>query len=110
MPEYVDRIHDALMQDPDFQPMEGRTKDEAAWAIAQSKFNQMQKNNIALSLAPLEKHEATIAHQHGKYMTSYGPKSPLAAGKKQQHKVTYKSEYNKFIEWMEKQDNMTVYS
>ena len=56
MPAKVDEIHDALMRDPDFKPIEGRTKEESAWAVAWSQYNQMKKNDIALSLAPVEAH------------------------------------------------------
>jgi len=43
MPKEVEKIKDALMEDPDFKPQEGKTKEESAWAIAQSKYQSMNK-------------------------------------------------------------------
>ena len=51
MPEKVDQIHDSLMQDPDFEPEGGKTKDESAWSVAWSRYKQMNKNEEALSMA-----------------------------------------------------------
>ncbi len=45
MPEKVDDIHDALIDDPDFKPQAGSTKDESAWAVAYSK-KSIDLNNI----------------------------------------------------------------
>ena len=43
MPKEVEKIKDALIEDPDFKPQEGKTKEESAWAVAQSKYQSMQK-------------------------------------------------------------------
>lgn len=50
MPDTVDNIHRALMDDPDFKPFPGKTKDESAWAVSWSKYSQIRKNEKALSL------------------------------------------------------------
>jgi bacterioferritin (cytochrome b1) len=44
MPKKVDEIHDALMEDPDFEPREDQGKDSAAWAVAWANYNSMKKN------------------------------------------------------------------
>jgi len=51
MPAKVDEIHDTLIDDPDFAPQDGKTKDEAAWAVAWSRYNQMEKNNAVFELS-----------------------------------------------------------
>ncbi len=53
MPNEVDTIVAALMQDPDFRPEAGRTKKEAAYAVANSRVNTMEKAHKALSLAKM---------------------------------------------------------
>ena len=53
MPEEVDNIVNALMRDPDFTPEQGRTKEESAYAIANSRVSQMAKAKQALSLAKM---------------------------------------------------------
>ena len=50
MPDKVDEIHDALMDDPDFKPETGNTKDESAWAVTNAKVNQMNSNEAAHEL------------------------------------------------------------
>ena len=46
----MDRIKEALLRDPDFEPQEGRTKEESAWAIAWSRYNQMKSNEAVYEL------------------------------------------------------------
>ena len=53
MPKEVDNIVSALMQDPDFHPEQGRTKEESAYAVANSRISQMEKARKALSLAKM---------------------------------------------------------
>jgi|TARA_R110002126_G_scaffold7_4_gene124 hypothetical protein len=53
MPDEIDNIVASLMQDPDFSPEEGRTKEESAHAVANSRVNTMKKANAALSLAKM---------------------------------------------------------
>ena len=53
MPGEVDTIVAALMQDPDFHPEAGRTKEEAAYAVANSRVSTMEKAHKALSLAKM---------------------------------------------------------
>lgn len=50
MPETVDRIHDALMEDPDFEAFPDKTKEESAWAVAWKRYKQQQNNERALTL------------------------------------------------------------
>lgn len=59
MPEDVERIKSALLNDPDFQAFPGKTREESAWATAQNKINQMKKNAEVLSMvdADIEKQE-----------------------------------------------------
>lgn len=40
MPEEVDRCVKALMADPDFKPLKGRTKEESAWAVCQAQYQK----------------------------------------------------------------------
>ena len=51
MPEQVDNIVNALMNDPDFTPEQGRTKEESAYAVANSQVKQLNNTRKALSLA-----------------------------------------------------------
>ena len=53
MPKQVDDIVNALMRDADFTPEEGRTKEESAYAVANSRINTMEKARKALSLAKM---------------------------------------------------------
>ena len=39
-PKEVEDCVQALMDDPDFKPQEGRTKEESAWAVCQEKFKE----------------------------------------------------------------------
>jgi hypothetical protein len=39
-PKEVEDCVRALMDDPDFEPLEGRTKEESAWAVCQEKFKE----------------------------------------------------------------------
>ena len=44
MPAPVDKLHDELMNDPDFYPEKSdKQKDAIAWAIAWSKHNKGEK-------------------------------------------------------------------
>ena len=53
MPEPVDNIVNSLMNDPDFTPEQGRTKEESAYAIANSQIKQLNNTRKALSLAKM---------------------------------------------------------
>ena len=53
MPEQVDNIVNALMNDPDFTPEQGRTKEESAYAVANSQVKQLNNTRKALSLAKM---------------------------------------------------------
>lgn len=46
MPETVDKIHDALMRDKKFTPRQGQSRDESAWAVAWSRYKNIQKAEI----------------------------------------------------------------
>lgn len=41
MPEKVEEIAQALIADPNFQPQEGRTKEESAYAVANAQVQKM---------------------------------------------------------------------
>lgn len=46
MPAPVDKLHDELMNDPDFYPDKSdKQKDAIAWAIAWSKHNKSKKKS-----------------------------------------------------------------
>jgi hypothetical protein len=51
LPEQVDKIHAALMDDPDFKPEDDSSKDEAAWAVAWTRYKQAGLNQKALLFA-----------------------------------------------------------
>tara|TARA_R110002020_G_scaffold8610_3_gene34201 strand:- start:1498 stop:2340 length:843 start_codon:yes stop_codon:yes gene_type:complete len=53
MPEQVDNIVNSLMNDPDFTPEQGRTKEESAYAVANSQVKQLNNTRKALSLAKM---------------------------------------------------------
>ena len=53
MPEQVDNIVNSLMNDPDFTPEQGRTKEESAYAVANSQIKQLNNTRKALSLAKM---------------------------------------------------------
>lgn len=53
MPEIVESIVASLMSDPDFHPESGRTKQESAYAVANSQAKQLSRTRKALSLAKM---------------------------------------------------------
>ena len=83
MPKTVDHIHSALMDDPDFKPREGQTKDEAAWAVAWSRYKQSERNNLVLSMTKDGGYTSAIGPDVGesKVPSKHGP--PSTAGKKE---------------------------
>jgi hypothetical protein len=42
MPEFVDRCVQSILADQNFQPQEGRTREESAFAICYAKWNELQ--------------------------------------------------------------------
>lgn len=47
MPAPVDKLHDELMNDPDFYPEKSdKQKDAIAWAIAWSKYKEKKAFNL----------------------------------------------------------------
>lgn len=95
MPAKVEEIKDALMQDPSFEPQEGRTKEESAWAVAWNRYKTMKKNEEVLSmsgsLAKQEEEDSVNPYIHppwedddiedsiGQYQDLLGIKSPEEA-------------------------------
>jgi len=48
MPKPVDDCVNAVLKNPNFKPMKGRTKEESAWAICYANYNerkQLEKQN-----------------------------------------------------------------
>lgn len=42
MPAQVERCVAAIMKDPKFKPMKGRTKEQSAWAVCNAKYNEQK--------------------------------------------------------------------
>lgn len=77
MPKKVDKIHDALMDDPDFKPQKGRTKDESAWAVAYFK-KSMDMNDILKNINGEDAH--TIALEVVKQLQKSNKEAAKAKG------------------------------
>jgi len=43
MPAFIDKCVNAIMKDPNFKPLKGRSKEESAYAICWSKYNEHKK-------------------------------------------------------------------